>query len=108
MPILMDTSQRLPWAHVPRSRDFQKLSMSLSAHPCGRLQAPRGAFECRFQATTLVFSLAQPERLESTKKSIQTSYFQELAWQPAQLVTMTAGTVRGLSGDSAVTEGDSG
>ena len=41
-----------------------------------------------------------------TEKPIQTSYFQELAWQPAQLVNMTAGTQRGrgLSGDSEVTQ----
>ena len=69
MPILMDTSQRLPWAHVPRSRDFQKLSMSLSAHPCGRLQAPRGAFEFRFRATTLVFS-GPTGTIETYKKNL--------------------------------------
>ena len=79
--------------------------MSLSAHPCGRLQAPRGAFECRCQATNFVLS-GLTGTIETYKKPTQTSYFQELAWQPAQLVNMTAGTQRGrgLSGDSGDSE----
>ena len=104
------------WTHPRDFRGRMYLDQETSRNfPCPSAPTPAGAFKRRvvhlnvaFQATTLVFSLAQPERLESTKKPIQTSYFQELAWQPAQLVTMTAGTVRGLSGDSAVTEGDSG
>ena len=48
--------------------------------------------------------LVQPERFKPTKRPTQTSYFQELAWQPARLASMTAGTQRGLSGDSGDSE----
>ena len=63
---------------------------------------------CAAQAEAPCCTLHVRKVFKNLEKPTQTSYFQELAWQPAQLVTMTAGTVRGLSGDSAVTEGDSG
>ena len=105
------------WTHPRDFRGRMYLDQETSRDfPCPSAPTPAGAFKRRVVHLNVAFGqppsyfLVQPERLKPTKKPTQTSYFQELAWQPAQLVNMTAGTQRGLSGDSAVTQtqGDSG